>query len=115
MLATDKWSSLFHTIIDLQLCSQILNVPNEKNRCVVLSNRNGHLIDTIHPVYHITFPLCVYAIVLIFVLTLSPSPQMLCLSHTLSLCLSVSLLSCPLFLSHIKMHSNLFSLIIDYN
>jgi hypothetical protein len=36
-------------IIDLQLCSWILNVPNEKNRCVILSNGNVHLINTIHP------------------------------------------------------------------
>jgi hypothetical protein len=42
-------------IIDLRLCSQILNVPNEKSRCVVLSNRNGHLIDTIHPAYLLHF------------------------------------------------------------
>ncbi len=76
-------------IIDLRLCSRILNVPNKKNRCVILSNGNSHLINTIHPVYHITFPLCVYANVLIFVPMLSPSPQMLCLSLTLSLCLSV--------------------------
>ncbi len=75
------------SIIDLRLCGQILNVPNEENRCVTLSYRNGHLIDTIHPAYHVTFPLCVYANVLIFVPTLPPSLQTLCLSFILSLSL----------------------------
>jgi hypothetical protein len=45
------------------------------------------LIDTIHPAYHFAFQLCVYANLLIFVQILSPSLQMLCLSHTLSLSL----------------------------
>ena len=102
---------LGHHITDLRLCSRILNVPNEKNsRCVILSNRNGHLINTIHPVYHITFPLCVYGNVLIFVPILSPSPQTLCLSHTISL-LSLSLRELALFssfsITH-KTYCNLF-------
>ncbi len=75
-------------IIDLRLCSRILNVPNEKNRCVLLSNGSGHLIDTIHPAYHITFLLCVFANVLIFVLTdtISLPTDALSLTHSLLLC-----------------------------
>ncbi len=99
----------------LWLCSRILNVPNEKNRCVILSNGNGHRIDIIHPIYHITFPLCVYANVSIFAPALSPSLQTLCLSLTLSLSVSLLVSSLPLFLCHIKMHGNLFSVIIDWN
>ncbi len=54
--------------------------------------------------------------VLIFVATLSPSPQTLCLSHTHSLSVSpVVRLSSPLSPSHIKMHGNHFWIIIDYN
>jgi len=45
------------------------------------------LIDIIHPAYHFAFPLCVYASLLIFVPTPSPSLQTLCLS----LCLSLSI------------------------
>ncbi len=72
MLIVQEMAPLtFSSIIDLQLCSRILNVPAERNRIVILSNGNGHLIDTIHPTY--TFPLCVYANVLIFVPTLSSS------------------------------------------
>jgi len=48
------------------------------------------LIDTIHSAYHFTFLLCIYANMLIFVLTLPPSLQTLCLSLILSLCLSSS-------------------------
>ncbi len=81
---------LMKIIIDLRLCSRILNVPNDKNRCVVLCNGNSHFIDTIHPIYHITLPLCVYANVLIFVPMLSPSSQPLCRTHSLSLGLSAS-------------------------
>ncbi len=42
-------------IIDLRLCSQIVNELNEKNRCYNLSNRNVHLFDIIHPNYHSHF------------------------------------------------------------
>ncbi len=91
-----SWCDSCIFIIDRQLCSQILNVPNEKNRCVILSNGNGHLIDTIHPAYHDTFLLC--ANMLIFVPTLPPSLQMFCLSLILSVSPVVS--SLPLFLCH---------------
>ncbi len=64
------------------------------------------LIDIIHPPYHFAFLLCVYADMLIFVPTLPPSPQTLCLSHTHSLSVSLS----PLSSSHIKTHGNLFCL-----
>ncbi len=60
MPTMDKHSILMGPfIVDLRLCSRILNVPNEKNRCNNLSNGNVHLTDIIHPNYHITFPLCV--------------------------------------------------------
>jgi hypothetical protein len=75
-------------IIDLQLCSRILYVPNEKNSCNNLSNGNIHLSDIIHPNYHITFPLCVYENVLIFV-PISFSRKF-SLSLILFLCLSGS-------------------------
>ncbi len=85
-------------VTDLRQCSQILNVPNEKNRSVVLFNGNSHLINIIHSAYHITFPLCCcfYANVLIFVPMPSPLSLMLCLpTHSLSVSLVVS--SLPLF------------------
>ncbi len=66
------------------------------------------LIDIIYPTYCFAFPLCVYANLLIFELTLFSSLQMLCLSHILSLCLSASQLSFPPSSSHIKTHGNRF-------
>jgi len=96
------------SIIDLRL-SQILNVPNKKNRCVILSNGNGHLIDTIHHIYHITFPLCVYANVRIYVPTLSLSSQMLCLS------LSLSLRWLALFPSFSITHKNAWQPFLSYH
>ncbi len=80
-----KFESKRAYILDLRLCSWILNVPNKKNRCVILSNRNDHPINTIHPAYHITFPLCVYANVLIFVPMLPPFLPTICLLLILSL------------------------------
>jgi hypothetical protein len=47
--------------------------PTRKTDASLTANKNDHLIDTIHPAYHITFPLSVYANVLIFVPTLLPS------------------------------------------
>jgi hypothetical protein len=74
------------------------------------NSRSDNLINTNHPAYHFTFPLCVYANMLILVLTLPPSLQTLYLSLILSLCRSSSYLSSPLSPSHIKMHGNLFHL-----
>ncbi len=94
-------------MVDLRICSQILNVPNEKNRCVVLSNGNGHLIDIIHPVYHITFLLCVYANVNFCTDAIPLPSDALPLTQYLSLSLQYLALF-PSFSVHIKMHSNLF-------
>jgi hypothetical protein len=45
--------------------------PNEKYRCNNLSNGNVQPFDSLHPNYHITFPLVFYENVLIFAPTLS--------------------------------------------
>ncbi len=95
-------------------CSRILNVPNEKNCCNNLSNRNVHLFDTIHPNYHIAFPLVVCENVMIFVPTLSLFLAS-SLSHFLFLCVSAWQLSPPPYPSHIKAHNIWSWIIIDFN
>ncbi len=85
--------------VDLRLAisSKMLQWEKQMCRC---DCRSYNLIDIIHSAYRFAFMLCVYANMLIFVLTLSPSPQMLCLSHILSLCLSLLVSSLSLFLWH---------------
>ncbi len=65
-------------------CGHILNVPSEKDRCVVLS---AEMIILSTPFILL---IMLHANMLIFVLTLPPSLQMLCLSLILSLGLSSS-------------------------
>ncbi len=92
-------------IVDLHLCGWVLNIPNEKDRCVVLLTETVTLLTPF-----IVLIMLHFCYVVIFVLTLSPFLQTLCLSLILSLGLSSSQLSSRLSPSHIKMHGNLFSL-----
>jgi hypothetical protein len=82
-----------------------------------LVNGNGHLFDTIHCAYHVTFLLCGYANFLIFVLTLSPFLQTLCLSLILSLSLSLSrsLQQLALFPSFSVTHKNAWQPFLTYH
>ncbi len=73
--------------------------PNEKNRYDNLSNGNDEPFDSIHPNYHITFPLVVCENVLIFAPTLSFF-LVSSLSHTLPLSVSLLFSSLPVHILH---------------
>jgi hypothetical protein len=88
--------------------------PNEKNCCNNLSNGNNQPLDSIHPNYHITFPLVVCENVLIFAPTLFLF-LVSSLSHTSSFSVSPLGSSPPFYPSHIKVHNILSWVIIVFN
>jgi hypothetical protein len=89
--------------------------PRYKNRCIILCNRNCHLIDILHPLIILHFH---YVFMQLFwSLYRRHLPFLWCsASHTLSLSFSlvVSSLSLP-FCFTLKMHDNLLWIIIDFN
>jgi hypothetical protein len=72
-----------------------------RNTVVSFSKRNGLLIDTIHPVYHVTFLTCFMQMARPLYRCYLP-PYRCCASHSFSLSLSISSVvsALPLFLRH---------------